>query len=126
MTKKTWKDRLVKEQSKLNKKIDKLYRFLEEEGEDYKKLLVLDQDLLMTQHAAMVAYLNVLDIRLKRLKESAANKLASKIILDKIISKLDTSEKKVEGPFSSMEDLVHHLRKKTEAKEAKEEDGRNS
>ncbi len=124
MTKKTWQSRLEKEHDKLEKKADKLAIFLEEQGEDFQRLSDLDQDLLMTQHATMIAYLNILDIRIKRLKESTANKLVSKSILDKIASELDISKNPVEGPFSSMEDLVHHLRKKTEAKEAKEEDGR--
>ncbi len=64
---KTWKDKLVKEERKLNDRIDKLASFIEGEHGEFDKLLEPDRDLLMTQHAAMTAYLNVLAMRMKRL-----------------------------------------------------------
>ncbi len=67
MAKKTWKDRLVKEEKKLNLKVDELASFIEGEHGDFNELPEPDRDLLMTQHAAMTAYLNILAMRMKRL-----------------------------------------------------------
>ncbi len=62
---KTWKDRLIKEEAKLDRKVDELTSFIEED-EYFDTLKESDRDLLMAQHAAMTAYLNILAIRMKR------------------------------------------------------------
>ena len=64
---KNFKDRLVKEYAKLNKKTDELESFIEGNHGEFNKLPEPDRDLLMTQHALMVAYINVLEMRMKRL-----------------------------------------------------------
>ncbi len=94
---KTWKDRLVKEERKLSDKTDELASFIEGEHGEFDKLLEPDRDLLMTQHAAMTAYLNVLAMRMKRLglldcedceEIEASSKTADAIIgMMKIIAK---------------------------------------
>ena len=66
MAKKTWKDRLVKEEKKLDKKVDTLSAFIEGEYGNFDELSEIDQDLLMVQHAAMTTYLNILTIKMKK------------------------------------------------------------
>jgi len=63
--KKTWQERLLKEENKLNKKVNKLAAYIEEPSSKFDELDEWDRDLLMTQHAAMTAYLNVLTMRVK-------------------------------------------------------------
>ncbi len=95
---KTWKDRLAKEEKKLNKKVDKLAAFIEDDGV-FDALKESDRDLLMAQHATMVAYLNILTIRMKKHKlivtEEAGKKLKEAVnIFDEISFELDEISKK--------------------------------
>lgn len=64
---KNFKDRLVKEYKKLNIKETELTSFIEGSHGNFINLPEPDRDLLMTQHALMVAYINILDMRMKRL-----------------------------------------------------------
>jgi hypothetical protein len=61
-----WTKRLKKEIRKLNIKINALEQFIEGEHGTFDELLESDQDLLKTQHATMVAYSNILAIRMKK------------------------------------------------------------
>lgn len=65
---KTWYQRLRKEEAKLEERVDALSLFIENNDSKFEDLEDMDQDLLITQHAAMTAYLNVLSIRVKREK----------------------------------------------------------
>ncbi len=63
---KTWKQRLVKEAAKLNAKLEELSSYLEGNHGEFDKLDEPDRDLLITQHAAMTTYSNVMEMRMKR------------------------------------------------------------
>ncbi len=108
---KTWKDRLVKEERKLNDKIDELASFIEGRHGEFRALKEVDRDLLMTQHAAMMTYLNVLAMRMKRLGLLETEKC----------TKIKTHEMSV----GSMKDFLDHVIKEKRKSEAKE-DGGNS
>ena len=66
MAKKTWQDRLVKEEKKLDLKVEALASFIEGEYGKFDELPESDRDLLMAQHAAMTTYLNILAVRMKK------------------------------------------------------------
>jgi hypothetical protein len=63
---KTWQKRLVKEHSKLEEKMCKLDSFIGSGDDGFNKLKEVDQDLLLSQYAAMASYISVLEIRMKR------------------------------------------------------------
>ena len=63
---KTWKDRLAKESKKLRERTNKLTSYIENEDSGFRELDEADKDLLITQHATMVAYENILAMRMKR------------------------------------------------------------
>jgi ubiquitin-protein ligase len=65
--KKTWKQRLKKEYSKLDKKTNALLDFIEGGHGDFDSKGEIDRDLLMAQYSSMVTYLNILEIRMKML-----------------------------------------------------------
>ena len=98
---KTWKDRLAKEEKKLNKKVDKLAAFIEDDGV-FDALKESDRDLLMAQHATMVAYLNILTIRMKKHKLMPTEKSMKSIeeavnIFDEISLEIDEIKEEEDG-----------------------------
>ncbi len=103
---KTWKDRLAKETSKLEKKLRKLSSFIGEEDGAFDALPQIDRSLLIIQNTAMATYANVLRTRME-----------IHDIDDCECEEIDTSNIKV----GSIEDFVNDL-----LTSAKEEDGRNS
>ncbi len=66
MAKKTWEDRLVKEEKKLDLKVEALASFIEGEYGKFEELKESDRDLLMAQHASMTTYANILVMRMKK------------------------------------------------------------
>jgi len=100
---KTWKDRLVKEEKKLDKKVDELESFISGTHGNFKDLPEPDRDLLMTQHAIMVSYLNILAMRMKRLG----------------LLECEDCKEKMKGLNEFIESMINQT-------EEKEEDGRNS
>ena len=109
---KTWKERLIKEERKLDKKVDALRAFIEED-EYFDTLPESDRDLLMAQHAAMTAYFNILTMRMKKLG----------------LKECECEE--VQLPGDKLENLLAIVDKIIEAGKSKrqkedEEDGRNS
>ena len=73
---KTWQDRLEKEYKKLDKKMDKLDHFIGSGDDGFNKLDEFDQDLLLSQYAAMASYISVLEMRMKRAGLLELNKSA--------------------------------------------------
>ena len=116
---KTWKDRLVKEEKKLNKKVNALAAFIEGEYGNYAELPEEDRNLLMTQHAAMTTYLNILAMRMKQHGLMDCEECPEKKETKTPITKID-----------SLEDFLNHIakeivKKKEKTQDTGEEDGRN-
>ena len=61
----TFKDRLIKEYSDLSEKCDKLRQFII--SDKFIELNNKQSGLLLEQHKYMLAYLNILDLRIKDL-----------------------------------------------------------
>lgn len=64
MEPKDWQKRVLDEKAELRKKVDALVEFLS--GEAYKALDSADQQLLYAQCNIMLAYINVLNLRISR------------------------------------------------------------
>ena len=110
---KTWKERLIKEERKLDKKVDALTAFIEGDYGIFDKLPESDKDLLMAQHAAMMAYFNILTVRMKKLG----------------LKECECEE--VQLPGDKLENLLALVDKiiaagKSKKQKEDEEDGRNS
>ena len=109
---KTWKERLIKEERKLDKKLNALTSFIEED-EYFETIPESDRDLLMAQHAAMMAYFNILTVRMKKLG----------------LKECECEE--VQLPGDKIENLLALIDKiiaagKSKKQKEDEEDGRNS
>ena len=109
---KTWKERLIKEERKLDKKLNALTSFIEED-EYFETLHESDRDLLMAQHAAMMAYFNILTVRMKKLGLKECECEEVQLPGDKTKSFLALVDKIIEAG-------------KSKKQKEDEEDGRNS
>lgn len=98
---KTWKDRLVKESDKLDKRLNELTSFVAGTHGEFEKLPEPDRDLLMTQQAIMTAYFNVLILRMKRLGlmecEDCGKKKEKMVNIFEMIDGLVENNKKPQG-----------------------------
>ncbi len=108
---KTWKQRLVKESKKLDKKLCELTSFIEGEHGEFDKLREVKRDLLITQHSAMTTYSNILEMRMR------VEGLTDVEECDECDEARDELKKAFKNLFENM-----HV----EMDKVKDEDGRNS
>ena len=116
---KTWKDRLDKETKKLYKKIEELESFIDGSHGNFADLPEPDRDLLLAQHACMATYVNILDMRRKRLgllecatckkKKDEMINILNKVLGDKEVNS-GREDVRTFGPFNSIEEAKNALK----------------